>query len=130
MNPQNRHLTIGGPPGGAAQRPRGGSAGGGPTRAPINWVLALLTVPGAAIVMLFALGAVMSTDACSDRQCPHLGFASADFNTLFFGAPAVAAAVIVLSFFTAKRPKGVAVPLIGWALLVADVAMLAFTVSQ
>lgn len=35
------------------------------TRSWVNWVLALLTVPGAAIVMLYTLGAVMSADGGS-----------------------------------------------------------------
>ncbi|MBW0018472.1 MAG: hypothetical protein JO236_13130 [Mycobacterium sp.] len=130
MNPDNRHLTIDGGPGSATEPRRGGSAGGGPGRSTINWVLALLTVPGAAIVMLFALGAVMSTDGCSGHQCPNLGFGGIDFGVLFYGAPVVALAVIAVSFFTAKRPRGIAVPLVGLALLVADVAMLALTVAQ
>lgn len=44
------------------------SADGGQSRARVNWVLALLTVPGAAIVMLFALGAVMSTNSCTESR--------------------------------------------------------------
>lgn len=95
----------------------------------LNWVLAILTVPGAAIVMLFALGAVMSTDSCTDRTCPNLG-AGIDFGVLFYGAPVVALCVIVISFFTARRRGGIAVPLCGWALLLADVAILALTVAR
>jgi hypothetical protein len=95
----------------------------------VNWGLALSTVPAAAIVMLFALGAVMSTDGCSDRQCPNLGRGGIDFGVAFYGAPVVAFVVIVISFFTAKRPAGIAVPLCGWALLVADVAIMAATVA-
>ncbi|MGA7049727.1 MAG: hypothetical protein WBZ37_00315, partial [Mycobacterium sp.] len=87
-------------------------------------------VPGAAIVMLFALGAVMSTDSCSDRQCPNLAHGSIDFGVTFYGAPAVAFVVIAISFFTAKRRGGIAVPLCGWALLVADVAVMIATVAS
>jgi hypothetical protein len=96
----------------------------------VNWVLALLTVPAAALVMIFALGAVMSTAACSDQQCPNLGPGGISFGVMFYGAPVVAAIVIVLSFFTARRRWGVAVPLGGLALLVADVVTLALTVVQ
>ena len=96
----------------------------------INWGLALTTVPAAAIVMLFALGAVMSTDGCSDRQCPNLGHGGIDFGVAFYGAPVVALIVIVISFFTAKRRGGIVVPLCGWALLVADVAIMAVTVAR
>lgn len=95
----------------------------------INWGLAFATVPAAAIVMLFALGAVMSTDGCADRQCPNLGRGGIDFTVAFYGAPAVALLVIVVSVFTAKRPRGLAVPLCGFALLVADVAVMAAMVA-
>jgi hypothetical protein len=96
----------------------------------VNWGLALSTVPAAAIVMLFALGAVMSTDGCSDRSCPNLGRGGIDFGVAFYGAPVVAVVVIiVISFFTAKRRGGIVVPLCGWALLIADVAVMAATVS-
>lgn len=96
----------------------------------VNWGLALSTVPAAAIVMLFALGAVMSTDGCSDRSCPNLGRGGIDFGVAFYGAPMVAFVVIVLSFFTAKRRGGIAVPLAGWALLIIDVVLMAVTVSS
>jgi hypothetical protein len=79
--------------------------------------------------MLFALGAVMSTDGCSDRSCPNLGRGGIDFGVAFYGAPVVAFVVLVISFFTAKRRGGIAVPLVGWALLVADVALMAAAVS-
>lgn len=95
----------------------------------INWGLALATVPAAALVMLFALGAVMSTDGCSDRSCPNLGHGGIDFGVAFYGAPAVAVVVIIISFFTAKRRAGIAVPLCGWALLIVDVALMAASVA-
>ena len=95
----------------------------------INWGLALATVPAAALVMLFALGAVMSTDGCSDSSCPNLGHGGINFGVAFYGAPAVAAIVITISFFTAKRRGGIAVPLCGWALLVADVLLMAASVA-
>ena len=123
MNGRNLLTETG--PRGAAHPLQGGTK----ARLWVNWVLALLTVPGAAIVMLFALGAVMSTDACSDSRCPNLG-AGIDFGVLFYGAPVVALVVLVVSVFTAKRRFGIAVPLVGLALLAADVAVLAVTVAQ
>ena len=39
----------------------------------VNWALALLTVVGAGVVMAVALGAVMSTAACSDKAMPEPG---------------------------------------------------------
>jgi hypothetical protein len=96
----------------------------------VNWVLALLTAPAAAVVMIFALGAVMSTAACSTRQCPNLGPGGIGFNFLFYGAPIVAAVAIVTSFFTARRRWGIVVPICALALLIADIAIVALTVAQ
>jgi hypothetical protein len=96
----------------------------------VNWALALLTVVGAGVVMVVALGAVMSTAACSDKACPNIGPAGISFNTLFYGAPAMAALTIVASFFTAKRRWGFVIPVSALALLIADIAILAVTVAQ
>jgi hypothetical protein len=38
--------------------------------------------------------------------------------------------VIAISFFTAKRRGGIAVPLCGWALLIADVGLMVAAVSR
>ena len=96
----------------------------------LNWALAVLTVIGAGAAMAVALGAVMSTAACSDKTCPNLGPRGISFDTLYYGAPAVAVVTIVLSFFTAKRRWGFVVPVVALALLIADVAILAITVAQ
>ena len=76
----------------------------------VNWALALLTVVGAGVVMVFALGAVMSTAACSDKACPNLGPNGISFDMLFYGAPVVAAVAVVASFFTARRRWGFVIP--------------------
>ena len=96
----------------------------------VNWGLALLAVVGAGVVMVFALGAVMSTAACSDKACPNLGPNGISFDMLFYGAPVVAAVAVVVSFFTARRRWGFVIPTIAIALLIADVAILATTVAQ
>src|ERR1700761_3223144 len=96
----------------------------------VNWGLAITTAVAAAFTMLFAIGAVMSTAACADKPCPNLGHGGIGFGVAFYGAPVVALAVIVLSFFTAKRTAGIVVPLCGLALLVADVVVIAATVAQ
>jgi hypothetical protein len=96
----------------------------------VNWALAALTVPGAAAVMLFALGSVMSTAACSDKQCPNLGPNGISFDLLFYGPPVVAALTVIVSFFTARRRRGIAVPVVALALLAADIGILAATVAQ
>jgi hypothetical protein len=93
----------------------------------VNWTLALLTVPGAGLVFLFGMGAVMSIAGCSDHACRHQGPGEFWFGVLFYGAPVVPVIAIVLSFFTAARDRGILVPLIAWALLAADLAIMAFT---
>jgi hypothetical protein len=96
----------------------------------LNWGLALLTAVGAGVTMAVALGAVMSTAACSDKACPNLGPRGISFDVLYYGAPAVAVLTIVLSIFTAKRRWGFVIPVTALALLIADVAILAVTVAQ
>lgn len=96
----------------------------------VNWVLALLTIPAAAVVLVITLGAVMSTAACSDKQCPNLGPDGIGFGVLFYGAPVLSAVTIVVSFFTARRRWGFVVPLCALALLVADIVLVAVTVAQ
>jgi hypothetical protein len=91
----------------------------------VNWVLALLTVPAAALIMIFAVGAVMSIAACSAPHCPDLGPDGLVYGILLYGAPVVAGLTVLASFFTAFRPRGFVVPLIGLALLLADFAAIA-----
>jgi len=111
-------------PGANTPPPEAGDSGRR-SRGVINWVLALLTVPAAILVMIFAVGAAMSVAACSAAQCPHLGPSGLVYGILFYGAPVVAAVSIIVSFFTALRRWGFVVPLFGLALLLADVAVTA-----
>src|ERR1700730_4840822 len=126
----NNDLTVGSGTQSVAEPTWAEGTRGRSVRPWVNWGLALATVPAAAIVMLFALGAVMSTDGCGDRSCPNLGRGGIDFGVAFYGAPVVAFVVLVISFFTAKRRGGIAVPLVGCALLIADVALMAVAVSS
>ena len=96
----------------------------------VNWALAALTVLAAAGVMLFALGSVMSTAACSDKQCPNLGPKGISFDMLFYDPMVVAALTVVITFFTAPRRWGIVIPIVALALLAADVGTLAATVTQ
>jgi hypothetical protein len=129
VNGNNQNVALDGRADRATEPTRVESRRGGDVWPWINWGLALTTLPAAVIVMLFALGAVMSTDSCGDRQCPGLRGGDIDFGVAFFGAPAVALAVIVISLFTAKHKRGIVVPLCGWALLVTDVALMAATLA-
>ncbi|RAU99442.1 hypothetical protein [Mycolicibacter senuensis] len=90
----------------------------------VNWVTALLTAAGAALVMVFATGAVMSTAACSTTECPDLGPSGVVFGILYYGAPVIAALTILISFWTAGRRRGFLVPLTGWVLLGLDLLAL------
>jgi hypothetical protein len=130
MNADNFDVTFDSRTRSATEPSQGESSRGRHVWPWVNWGLALSTVPADAIVMLFALGAVMSTDGCSDRSCLNLGRGGIDFGVAYYGAPAVAFVVVVISFFTAKRRGGIVVPLCGWALLVADVAVMAATVAS
>lgn len=90
----------------------------------VNWIAAVLTAAGAALVMVFAMGAVMSTAACSTAECPDLGPSGAVFGVLYYGAPVIAALTIVASIFTAGRRRGFLVPVAGWLLLALDLLAL------
>ncbi|BCI87977.1 hypothetical protein PJK45_18270 [Mycobacterium kansasii] len=96
----------------------------------VNWVLALLTVPAAALVMVFAIGAAMSMAACSGAQCPDLGPNGLVYGVLLYGAPVVAASTLIASFFTAARRRGFVVPLCALALLFVDIAATAILLSS
>lgn len=93
----------------------------------LNWTLALLTVPGAAVVVMLWFGAVMGLAGCSDVPCRHEGPGEFFFTVLVYGAPVIAVLVVAISFFTATRSRGVLVPVVGWALLAADVVVLAIS---
>jgi hypothetical protein len=91
----------------------------------VNWTLALLTVPAAVGVVLFGLGVFMSYAACSDQPCPPRAPSGIWLEAVWFGSPVVAGLAMIISFFTARRRHGIVVPLCAWALLVADMALLA-----
>jgi hypothetical protein len=94
-----------------------------------NWVLALLTIVGAAAAVLFAYGTALGSSGCSDRACPHLGLANAVFGPVVYGAPVVALVTIAVSFVTAKLRRGWIVPAIAWILLVAGPVVLALSLQ-
>jgi hypothetical protein len=96
----------------------------------VNWALAALTVVGAGFVMVYFFGAVMSTAACSQKQCQHVGPSWLSPDVSFYGPPVVAAVTVLVSFFTAPRRWGIVVPIVALALLAADIGILATTVAQ
>lgn len=98
-------------------------------RTVVNWTLALLTLPGAAVVMMIWFGAVMGTAGCSEVPCRHQGPGELVFGVLVYGAPVVAVLTVAVSFLTATRRRGLLVPVLGWTLLVADVVALAISFS-
>ncbi len=130
MDEENTNLTLARGGAGTATTAGERPAGRPRLRLWVNWILALLTIPAAAVVLVFAIGAMMSTAACSDKQCPNLGPSWISFDVLFWGAPAVALVAIAISFVTARRRWGIVVPLCALALLGADIAILSVTVLQ
>jgi hypothetical protein len=96
-------------------------------RAVLNWALALLTIPGAVAVVVFAYLQVLSTAACNGGACSRLGPGEDVFGLIMYGSPVVAAVAIAMSFFTARRERGILVPAIAWALLVIAAVILALT---
>ncbi|MCV6966577.1 hypothetical protein H7J50_22625 [Mycobacterium intermedium] len=94
-------------------------------RAIVNWVLALLTVPAAILVVVFAIGAAMSMAGCSAPACPGIGPSGLVYGVLLYGAPVISGLTMIVSIFTAFRPYGFVVPVIALALLLADFATIA-----
>ncbi|HTI75315.1 MAG TPA: hypothetical protein VL634_09985 [Mycobacterium sp.] len=92
-----------------------------------NWVLALATIPGAIAVVAFLYMQIMGTAGCTHQPCPRTGPGELGFVLIQYGAPAVAVIAVVLSFFTARRRRGIVVPAVAWLLLIAAVAVLAFS---
>jgi hypothetical protein len=97
------------------------------SRTTLNWVLALLTIPGAIAVVGYSYLQVLSTASCTQGTCTRLGPGEDVFGMIMYGTPVVAAAAVALSFFTARRARGYLVPLIAWAILVIAAAILALT---
>jgi hypothetical protein len=95
-------------------------------RRAVNWVLVLLAIPGAVAVVAYSYLQVMSTAGCTDQTC-RLGPGEFLFGLIMYGTPVVPVVAIVLSFFTARRPRGFLVPAIAWAWLVLAAAILALT---
>jgi hypothetical protein len=109
---------------------RGGMADGSThrgSRTTLNWVLALLTIPGAIAVVGYSYLQVLSTASCVQGTCTRVGPGEDVFGLIMYGSPVVAAAAVALSFFTARRARGFLVPLIAWAILVIAAAILALT---
>ena len=89
-----------------------------------NWALSLLTAPAAALLMAFALARVSGSALCNKAACPALKVHGSLFGVLYHGAAGVAAMTLFLAFFLATRRGGIVVWACGWALLLADLAVL------
>jgi len=99
-----------------------------PVNAVLNWVLALTTLLGAAGVVALAYLEVLGTAGCgADQDCPRPGFGETGFTLIVYGAPAVAAGTVALSFLTARKRNGILVPIGGWLLILLAVVILLVT---
>jgi hypothetical protein len=94
-----------------------------------NWVLAIATIPAAAAVVAFAYLQVLATAGCTTATCPRQGPGEFGFGLITYGLPALAILTVVVSFFTAKRRRGVVVPIVTWLLLIAGTVVLILTFS-
>ena len=99
-------------------------------RVALNWTLALLTIPGAAAVVLYSYVQVLGTAGCTGGICARQGPGEFTFGLIMYGTPVVAAVAIALSFVTARRAQGILVPVIAWGLLVIAALILALTFSR
>jgi hypothetical protein len=99
-------------------------------RGVLNWALALLTIPGAAAVVMYSYLQVLGTAACTGGACTRVGPGEDVFGLIMYGTPVVAAAAVAMSFFTARRERGFLVPAIAWALLVIAAVILAVTFKR
>jgi len=93
----------------------------------LNWALAIASLLGAAAVVIFAYVSVLGTAGCSGQTCPHLGPGETGFTVIVYGAPIVALAAVAASIVTARRRRGILVPIGAWLLLIAGFVMLAVT---
>ncbi|HEY7053129.1 MAG TPA: hypothetical protein VH496_13495 [Mycobacterium sp.] len=93
----------------------------------LNWAFALLTVPVAIVVLVVALGGVMSLSGCTGNTCQAPG--PGLFTVLFYGAPVISALTLFASFVTARRRWGIAVPLAALGLQVVALVVLVFGFS-
>ncbi|MBW0018036.1 MAG: hypothetical protein JO236_10905 [Mycobacterium sp.] len=96
----------------------------------LNWSLAVLTVPAAGLIVLYALGMLVSFAACSDAPCHRQVPGDLGLGILMFAAPVVSALTIAASFFAAKHRRGFLVPLCAWVLLAADAIALVLLVRH
>jgi hypothetical protein len=92
-----------------------------------NWVLAFCTLPAAAAVVGYAFLQVMGTAACSDNSCAKLGPGEFGFTLIVYGAPAVAVLTLLISLVTARKPRGILVPVAAFALLIVAAVVLFLT---
>lgn len=92
-----------------------------------NWVLAVATIPAAIAVVAYLYMQILGTAGCNHQPCPRQGPGEAGFALIQYGAPAVAVAAVVLSFFTARHRLGIVVPAVAWLLLIGAGVVLAFS---
>lgn len=93
-------------------------------RTAINWLLAVLTVPAALAVVVYAYLQVLASAGCSGGACDQVGPSETVFGLIEYGTPVVAVVAVVLSFLTARSRYGIAVPMIALAIISAAAVVL------
>lgn len=99
-------------------------------RTALNWTLALLTIPGAAAVVVYSYLQVLGTAGCTGGTCARQGPGEDVFGLIMYGTPVIAVVAVALSFLTARRAQGIVVPVLAWALLVIAAVILATTFQK
>ena len=100
------------------------AAGQHGTRTAANWTLAVSTAFGALAVVVYAYLQVLETAACSPSTCGGVGPGETVYGLVEYGAPVVSIVAIALSFATARRSFGIAVPVVAWVLIIAAAVVL------
>ena len=92
-----------------------------------NWAAAVLALVASLAVVVFAYVSVLGTAACTDGTCGGTGPDPTTFGLVIYGTPIVGVVAVLLSFVTAKRRTGFAVPLVAWLVVIAAVILLLVT---
>jgi hypothetical protein len=95
-------------------------------RTAVNWILAILTAPAALAVVVYSYLQVLGSAGCSGGTCAKVGPGETVFGLIEYGTPVVAVVAVALSFVTASRRYGIAVPAIALA-IIAAAAIVLFT---
>jgi hypothetical protein len=94
-----------------------------PVRRGLIMILALLTVPAAALALFVGASGATDNAGCAGSACE--GLTDIWFGVLAYGAPIVAVLTIVTTTIVKARRGAILVPVLGLAVLIVDIVVLA-----